>query len=93
MTAWFNRMVWTALFCLLAGAPEAAIACAACFGRSDSKLAQGMNLGIFTLLLLVLGVLGGFAAFFIYLARRSAGMGSGHAAESTPRLISGERRS
>jgi hypothetical protein len=35
-------------------------------------MAQGMNWGIFTLLGVVGLVLGGFAAFFIFLARRSA---------------------
>lgn len=47
-------------------------ACTACFGKSDSKLAEGMNMGILTLLIVVLGVLTGVASFFIYLARRSA---------------------
>jgi hypothetical protein len=56
----------------LAGLPPSAWACAACFGRSDSKLAEGMNMGIFSLLLVVLLVLSGVAAFFIYLARRAS---------------------
>jgi hypothetical protein len=47
-------------------------ACAVCFGNSDSKLTQGMYAGVFVLLLVVLAVLGGFAAFFIFLARRAA---------------------
>lgn len=67
---------------LLAVAPPRVMACAACFGRSDSKLAEGMNMGIFTLLVVVLCVLGGFAAFFAYLARRSARAASGNATES-----------
>jgi hypothetical protein len=37
-------------------------------------MAQGMNWGIFSLLGVVGLVLGGVAAFFIYLARRSAAM-------------------
>ena len=52
--------------------PQSMRACAACFGQSDSPLAKGMNWGIFSLLLVVVSVLGGIAAFFIYLARRSA---------------------
>jgi len=52
--------------------PRAVLACAACYGASDSPMAQGMNWGIFTLLGVVVGVLGGIAGFFIYLARRSA---------------------
>jgi heme/copper-type cytochrome/quinol oxidase subunit 2 len=51
-------------------APSAA-ACAACFGQSDSPLASGMNWGIFSLLGVIVPVLGGVAGFFIYLARKS----------------------
>jgi hypothetical protein len=52
--------------------PQPLRACAACFGQSDSPLAQGMNMGIASLLVVVLFVLGGIAAFFISLVRRSA---------------------
>ena len=48
------------------------MACAVCFGRSDSSLAKGMNLGILSLLIVVVLMWGGIAAFFIYLARKSA---------------------
>jgi len=57
---------------LVMASPRPASACAACFGRSDSKLAQGMNMGILSLLVVVVFVLGGFAAFFVYLVRRSS---------------------
>ena len=50
-------------------------ACSACFGKSDSSLAVGMNWGIFSLLAVILCVLGGLAAFFIFLAKRSAMVG------------------
>ena len=50
----------------------AAHACATCFGKSDSKLAEGMNWGIFTLLGVILSVLIGISAFFIFIARRAA---------------------
>jgi hypothetical protein len=53
-------------------APCAAHACAVCFGNSDSKLSKGMLAGVLVLLLVVLAVLGGFVALFIYLARRAA---------------------
>jgi hypothetical protein len=59
----------------------AALACAACFGKSDSPLAQGMNWGIFALLGCISMVLSGFAGFGIYLARRSAAVA---AAATTP---------
>jgi hypothetical protein len=52
--------------------PNPVLACAACFGKSDSPLAQGMNWGILSLLVVVGLVLGGIASFFIYLAKRSA---------------------
>ncbi len=52
------------------------LACAACYGQSDSPLAAGMNWGIFSLLGTILVVLGGVAAFFVYLARRSARSGA-----------------
>ena len=56
----------------LLGMPCIAQACAVCFGNSDSKLTQGMMAGVLVLLLVVLTVLGGFAALFIFLARRAA---------------------
>jgi hypothetical protein len=52
--------------------PQGLFACAACFGKSDSPMARGMNMGIFSLLAVVVTVLSGVAGFFIYLARRSA---------------------
>jgi hypothetical protein len=52
--------------------PSAVLACAACFGKSDSPLAKGMNWGILSLLVVVGLVLVGIASFFIYLAKRSA---------------------
>ena len=52
--------------------PSSLLACAACYGESDAPMAQGMNWGILSLLGVVGLVLGGVAAFFIYLARRSA---------------------
>jgi hypothetical protein len=53
-------------------APHAAQACSVCFGGSDSKLSQGMLAGVLVLLLVVLAVLGGFVALFIFLARKAA---------------------
>ena len=53
-------------------APESLLACATCFGKTDSPLAQGMNMGIFSLLAVVLFVLSCFAALIIFLARRGA---------------------
>jgi hypothetical protein len=55
----------------LLAAPRAALACPVCFGNSDSPLAIATNLGIIAMLVVVAGVLGGFATFFIYLNRRA----------------------
>lgn len=69
-----SRSVFFLLFALVVFLVSAldASACAACFGSSDSKLAQGMNAGIFTLLGVVGGVLFGIAGFFFYIVRRAA---------------------
>ena len=48
------------------------IACATCYGASDSPLAQGMNWGIATLLGVIGAVLAGVAAFFVHVGVRSA---------------------
>ncbi len=61
----FLVLVWAA-------APQNVLACAACFGKSDSPLAQGMNMGIFSLLGVVGVVLASVAGFFVFLARKSA---------------------
>jgi hypothetical protein len=62
--------------CILAilANPNAAHACSACFGQSDSAMAKGMNAGIFALLAIIGGVLAGAASFFVFLARRSSAM-------------------
>ena len=57
---------------VLALAPARLQACATCFGQSDDAMAKGMNMGIFSLLIVVTFVLGGFAAFGIFLVRRAA---------------------
>ena len=70
-----RRFTWTrlALAALMfwLSLPPQATACATCFGKSDSKLAEGLNNGIFALLGLVLLVLGWLAGFFFYVSRRS----------------------
>jgi hypothetical protein len=49
-----------------------AYACAACFGKSDSNMAKGMNMGIFALLLVITCVLATIASFFVYIGRRES---------------------
>ena len=48
------------------------MACATCFGKSDSALAQGMNMGILALLGVILSVLSGVASFFVFLGWKSS---------------------
>ena len=55
---------------VLLSAPVQALACAACFGKSDSDMAKGMNAGIMALLVFVLGFWVLFGSFFVYIARR-----------------------
>jgi heme/copper-type cytochrome/quinol oxidase subunit 2 len=65
---------------LLAVAPGRAWACAACYGQSDSPMAKGMNWGILSLLGIIGLVLVGVAGFFVFLARKSAGLAAASAA-------------
>ena len=66
--AWWFFGVWYLVF----GVSPSALACAACYGKSDSPMAWGMNAGIFTLLVVVGVVLSGITGFFVYIAKRSA---------------------
>jgi hypothetical protein len=66
-----NRLLSTLAVLSLALCPTPLLACAACFGQTDDKLAEGMNAGIMTLLVIITCVLAGVAAFFINLARKS----------------------
>lgn len=70
----FIRIKWLGLATALALAlhTDSARACAACFGKSDSPLAAAMNWGIFSLMGVVVCVLGGIAGFFIFMMRRAA---------------------
>jgi hypothetical protein len=51
--------------------PDSLLACATCYGASDSPLAQGMNWGIMTLLAVVFSVMAGIVGFFVHVGRRS----------------------
>ncbi|MEK7707289.1 MAG: hypothetical protein AAB380_04770 [Verrucomicrobiota bacterium] len=53
------------------------MACATCYGASDSPMAQGMNWGIMTLLGVIGSVLSGVVAFFIHVGRKSAKLNAG----------------
>jgi hypothetical protein len=50
---------------------QSLLACPVCFGQSDSPMAWAMNTGLLFMLLIVVGVLVGFASFFVHLVRRA----------------------
>jgi hypothetical protein len=56
---------------MLLAAPRAALACPVCFGDSNSPMAIATNMGIIAMLVVVAGMIGAFATFFIYLNRRA----------------------
>ena len=67
-----SKFICAALAALVACQAQSLFACAACYGKSDSPLAAGMNWGIMSLLVTVVFVLGSVASFFIFLARKAA---------------------
>ena len=67
-----RTLILGAALALITHANGVAMACAACYGKSDSPMAQGMNAGIFALLGVIGTVLTGAATFFVFLARRAA---------------------
>ncbi len=56
---------------LVFAVPRSALACPVCFGQSDSPMAIATNMGIIAMLVVVAGMIGAFATFFIYLNRRA----------------------
>lgn len=77
---------------LCIAAPRAALACPVCFGNSDAPMAIATNTGIMAMLVVVVGVLGAFASFFIYLVRRQRLVNAGAAgAAEGPRYTSDSR--
>lgn len=47
-------------------------ACPSCYGAADSKMTEGMNMGILALLGVTGGVLAAFGGFFLRLRKKSA---------------------
>ena len=74
MTASARNLVLAAAVILITGLPVRALACATCYGASDSPLAQGMNWGIITLLGFIGSMLAGIVTFSVHVARRSAAL-------------------
>jgi hypothetical protein len=73
--------IMTLLLGLLLVLPQHASACAACYGQSDSPLAKGLVWGVFALLAVVVPLLVGIGAFFIYISKRSALAAAEHIAQ------------
>ena len=74
-----------------AALPQTASACAACFGKSDSKMAQGMNMGIFSLLAVVVFMQAAVGAFFfVFLKKRAAKIAAQRAASVEREAVSPE---
>ena len=68
---------------LAAVAPLQVLGCAACFGRSESAMAVGMNYGIMSLLVVIATMLGLIATFFVYIVRRAGQMPDAQLPEPT----------
>jgi hypothetical protein len=77
----FRKIIFTAL-ALAACAPSQLFACAACYGRSDSPLAYGINWGIFTLMGVIVTVLASIATFFVFIIRKETALAAKAAAEN-----------
>jgi len=69
---------------VLMNSAPAALACSACYGKSDSAMAKGMNMGIFVLLGFIGLVLVGVTSFFVFITRRAASMEPEAAPASNP---------
>lgn len=67
-----SKLFHFAIALILVSLPSRVLACATCYGASDSPLAQGMNWGIITLLGFIGSMLAAIVVFFIYIIRRAA---------------------
>jgi hypothetical protein len=77
-----KTLACTAVIVMAALHPAPLFACAACYGASDSPMAQGMNWGILSLLGVVLSVLTFIIAFFVHIGRTSAKLQAGERAQT-----------
>jgi hypothetical protein len=75
------RILFTTL--ALLGVPRLALACPVCFGQSDAPLAQAINTGVIAMLVVVAGILGSFATFIVYLARRARSIDAAEASAAS----------
>ena len=68
------KSIMAGALALLALRADPLLACSVCYGQSDSPMAQGMNWGIMSLLVVIAGVLAGVTLFFVHVGRRSAAL-------------------
>ena len=85
-----HRKLWKTWLLAAVGAaalaPSPLLACAACYGRSDSALADGMNWGIFTLMGVILTVLTCILVFFVHIIRKEEKVANGSPPANPPEL-------
>lgn len=69
-----KKLVTLTAAAVMAGfaSPASLMACAACFGKSDSNMARSLNAGIFSLMAVIGTVLVGAASFFVFISRKAA---------------------
>jgi len=67
----FTKKFSLGLGLIVLATQPSALACATCYGASDSPLAQGMNMGIMVLLGFIFCVLAAVTGFFVYIVRRA----------------------
>jgi len=85
-----RQLLGAAVILCLAALPRPVLACAACFGKSDDAMAHGMNMGIFSLLVVIVAVLAGIASFGFFLVRRSARIAAGTVVADSASHTSGQ---
>jgi hypothetical protein len=82
----FGKTMLAVVAAVFALFPPSSPACAACYGRSDSALAEGMNWGIFTLLGVVLTVLTCILVFFVHIVRKEEKANNNPVSINPPKL-------
>jgi hypothetical protein len=78
-----KSLAWAAVLAAFAS-PASVMACAACFGKSDSNMARSLNAGIFSLMAVIGTVLVGAASFFVFLSRKAAATTQAEQTEKSP---------
>ena len=66
-----RQCIYINILCYCLFVSTESYACSVCFGDPNSTLTTGLNMGILSLLSIVIFILGSFMAFFVYLYRRS----------------------